>query len=532
MTAALGVRVVVIEGLSDPTGAHGAPPRAIGLRALCGQELQMCGNSSYDDKFTHRYRYRCLFTEMFPERRPRINSQFTPQMDAPTIEAPASASSAWLEHALARAANGSTPVVIALGTDHALLPQWTPTALALRVPTLSKVYVSTDFIFGPYYDESRPFARLGLVPGPSHNYSEATMHTRDVFASQGGATYTYTYYSGEVERDLSLPLRESIRPLERALIARNPRHASVNLWLGASPVVAPCHYDAYHNAVVQIYGRKRWLLAPPTAWAHLRPYPFLHPCHAQCQQPLGTLSTGAREAVGARSVELRRGDVLYVPPLYFHETEARSAEGTIAINGWVGCEESNAAAAIFELPRPPGSASAALAPEAAPEAGVPTARSNRIMSATAKGQPTAAAAAESEFAATLVLALSQRTFGSAWQLAEHVWSERYQSLVSEGTLAVDEAVPSALDCKTLQDSPVLSAAVVDAHGGGDARHGEVLVWAERAARLAHAHLSDGTRSTWLANLAELVAAERISMRGVGRFWRDLQRCSPRGGEIA
>ena len=457
---------------------------------------------------------------MFPERRPRINSQFTPQMDAPKIEAPASASSAWLEHALARAANGSTPVVIALGTDHALLPQWTPTALALRVPTLSKVYVSTDFIFGPYYDESRPFARLGLVPGPSHNYSEATMHTRDVFASQGGATSTYTYYSGEVERDLSLPLRESIRPLERALIARNPRHASVNLWLGASPVVAPCHYDAYHNAVVQIYGRKRWLLAPPTAWAHLRPYPFLHPCHAQCQQPLGTLSTGAREAVGARSVELRRGDVLYVPPLYFHETEARSAEGTIAINGWVGCEESNAAAAIFELPRPPGSASAALAPEAAPEAGVPTARSNRIMSATAKGQPTA------EFAATLVLALSQRTFGSAWQLAEHVWSERYQSLVSEGTLAVDEAVPSALDCKTLQDSPVLSAAVVDAHGGGDARHGEVLVWAERAARLAHAHLSDGTRSTWLANLAELVAAERISMRGVGRFWRDLQRCSP------
>ena len=89
--------------------------------------------------------------------------------------------------------------MIALGTDHALLPQWTPTALALRVPTLSKVYVSTDFIFGPYYDESRPFARLGLVPGPSHNYSEATMHTRDVFASQGSASgATYTYYSGEV----------------------------------------------------------------------------------------------------------------------------------------------------------------------------------------------------------------------------------------------------------------------------------------------------------------------------------------------
>ena len=33
MTAALGVRIVVIEGPSDPAGAHGAPPWAIGLRA-------------------------------------------------------------------------------------------------------------------------------------------------------------------------------------------------------------------------------------------------------------------------------------------------------------------------------------------------------------------------------------------------------------------------------------------------------------------------------------------------------------------
>ena len=47
--------------------------------------------------------------------------------------------------------------------------------------------------------------------------------------------------------------------------------------------VAPCHFDGYHNAFAQLHGTKRLLLLPPSAAPLLRPFPFLHPSHAQCQ---------------------------------------------------------------------------------------------------------------------------------------------------------------------------------------------------------------------------------------------------------
>lgn len=51
-------------------------------------------------------------------------------------------------------------------------------------------------------------------------------------------------------------------------------------------VVTPCHYDGYHNFFVQVYGQKTFLLAPPSSWQQLQPFPFLHPSHGQCQRTL------------------------------------------------------------------------------------------------------------------------------------------------------------------------------------------------------------------------------------------------------
>ena len=55
VTAALplGVRVVVIEGLSVPAGAHGAPPWAIGLRAPPRNEVNPGGSRDTHTRQTH-----------------------------------------------------------------------------------------------------------------------------------------------------------------------------------------------------------------------------------------------------------------------------------------------------------------------------------------------------------------------------------------------------------------------------------------------------------------------------------------------
>lgn len=59
------------------------------------------------------------------------------------------------------ATTSGTPLVLELGEAAAkLLPTWTPSSLsALRV-NLTRVYVSPDTRFGPYFDERRPLARL------------------------------------------------------------------------------------------------------------------------------------------------------------------------------------------------------------------------------------------------------------------------------------------------------------------------------------------------------------------------------------
>lgn len=353
----------------------------------------------------------------------------------------------------------------------------------------------------------------------SHGYYEADMAPAAFFGGQPNGTHAY--YSGEVDRDLPASMLAELRPLEAALIARDPTRASVNLWLGKAPVAAPCHYDGYHNAYAQLHGAKRFILAPPGAWPLLRAFPFLHPSHAQCQEALrlaGTACTAAEAswtaslaAAGAGTVVLRRGDVLYLPPMWFHETlalaesdartesagtnpesDAHSERGTaesgggaqaaasaaISVNGWVEGDEGAAAAELFALERPP------------------------LM----RGD-----AARAEATAALVAALSAAAVGNGSLLVERVWHERYEALVASGRLPAQ--MSGEVECARLSAWRTTLEA-----------RPATRTWLRAAARLAAERLSDETRTTWLANLAELVAAERLGLPAVGAFWRASARC--------
>jgi hypothetical protein len=162
--------------------------------------------------------------------------------------------------------------------------------------------------------------------------------------------------AGALEREVA-PLGELLR--------LNPERSSLNLWAGQAGVVAPCHYDGHHNFYAQLWGKKRFLLWPPSAWPLLRPFPLLHPSHAQCQTNVsaalhgggggggGAGATVAAAAVDAAwRVELSPGELLYIPPLWFHETEALSA--TLSVNAWTETPPSRRlSSALYPLPPPP-----------------------------------------------------------------------------------------------------------------------------------------------------------------------------------
>ena len=55
--------------------------------------------------------------------------------------------------------------------------------------------------------------------------------------------------------------------------------------------------------MAQLFGRKQWMLAPPSAWEHLHAYPFLHPGHAQCQTRFTSLSNESLSLAGVTTVD-------------------------------------------------------------------------------------------------------------------------------------------------------------------------------------------------------------------------------------
>lgn len=143
----------------------------------------------------------------------------------------------------------------------------------------------------------------------------------------------YLYYSGEIERLGDWALRD-IEPY-RELLRLRPERSSINTWIGQPGVTAHCHYDGYHNFFVQIQGRKAFKIFPPSEWRRLYVHSFLHPSHAQCQVNLSHVDEaafpGSSDTPFLLAV-LQPGDLLYLPPLWFHEV---TAVGVQAVRAWL-----------------------------------------------------------------------------------------------------------------------------------------------------------------------------------------------------
>lgn len=150
----------------------------------------------------------------------------------------------------------------------------------------------------------------------------------------------FRYYVAPIE---SLgDLIEDILPANDFLL--DVTKSQVNVWMGRPPAAALLHFDSYHNLNVQVLGSKRFVLFPPESWEKMRPYPFLHPSHAQSQlegQPLADLLLEGQDAT------LGPGDVLYIPPMWWHQVEAKTL--SVSVNFWSESEQSQVMAEGLNL---------------------------------------------------------------------------------------------------------------------------------------------------------------------------------------
>lgn len=105
-------------------------------------------------------------------------------------------------------------------------------------------------------------------------------------------------------------------------------------WMGTAGAYTPCHYDTYgFNLVAQVFGRKRWILFPPTDSLFLEPSRIPYE-ESSVFSRLDILSCPT-ELTNTRPhiVILEPGDVLYVPSLWWHSVQC--LDTAITINTWV-----------------------------------------------------------------------------------------------------------------------------------------------------------------------------------------------------
>lgn len=229
--------------------------------------------------------------------------------------------------------------------------KWSPSYLQSKLSSLSGIYENDNHWFGPYFDTTKPLLDHAVRKNPYQ--TDLKLSVDEFFQRLVKPQHSrYLYFTGGIEQLGDWAYRE-IQPISELLLL-NPRRSSVNAWIGQPNVIAHCHYDGYHNFYAQLYGRKKFTLFRPTNWPGLYPYPFLHPSHAQTQVNSSDQEDVKRfelfKMVEAVEVSLEAGDLLYMPPLWFHEVESLSL--SISVNVWTDSQQTELAERIFSLPLP------------------------------------------------------------------------------------------------------------------------------------------------------------------------------------
>ena len=112
---------------------------------------------------------------------------------------------------------------------------------------------------------------------------------------------------------------------------------TTNAWFGPSGTISPCHQDRFHNFLCQVVGRKRIVLFHRKYHAELYPHSgtiLYNTSQIQLEDVDYTQYPEFKKVDTAYVCELNAGEMLYIPPKWWHYVE--SLEISFSVNFWWG----------------------------------------------------------------------------------------------------------------------------------------------------------------------------------------------------
>lgn len=208
--------------------------------------------------------------------------------------------------------------------------------------SLLGVYEAKDPVF-LYWNDGKPLSYMLDKPV----YRDVAISGKELVGLINGSNESYyVYYSGKI--GATPAMAKEVEGLGRVRVCEKESGRNVNLWAGGRGVTARGHYDSFHNAYFQISGRKRFVLLPPEAQDRVFLHPKAHPSYRQSQ--LEDFEAATANFTGKIDVTLGPGDVLYIPPFWFHHVVA--VERSLSVNIWCDSDEYNVMEEALILPVP------------------------------------------------------------------------------------------------------------------------------------------------------------------------------------
>jgi hypothetical protein len=193
---------------------------------------------------------------------------------------------------------------------------------------------------GFYYEssESKVLRVPATRPAPPALYEQVKLEAPDAVARVlaaplNGTVAMVSMHVNEAftEESLASVIADIARdfPLLDAGASRGDADLNANLWLSSSGALTLPHYDTHANLNAQVSGSKRWFLAPPSeeAAVTLGVHPFVSTRAGQARTAFVSADAGLHV------VDTEPGDVLYIPPSWWHSVRTRG-EPAVNVNAW------------------------------------------------------------------------------------------------------------------------------------------------------------------------------------------------------
>jgi hypothetical protein len=190
-----------------------------------------------------------------------------------------------------------------------------------------------------YYDLTHALTETGTCRS-NLKYEIEDVPMQSLIDRVGGRDRTEFYYYSS---PLNKTSPELFDLLDFSPYNRTVAGLQVNFWLASQGCVSRLHYDASHNLFVQLAGRKRFqLVSPKEGFDRLPLYPASHPC-----QRASSFDFSSEKRLEAKEVVLDSGDLLYIPPFYFHHVESLTPSSSL--NMYLPSKEMSNAVKINEF---------------------------------------------------------------------------------------------------------------------------------------------------------------------------------------